>query len=92
MQVQLHLREDLLDVANAEPALLTTEGDPHMNSVSDRLLTLIVPRARASACPCAPDPYDQIRCGPTGLERRTCTTNCVCTVRCGPWHTLSPLC
>jgi hypothetical protein len=61
-----------------------------MGSVADGVLNLFLPKARAGACQCTPDPYPECECRPTNgfgyvMWCRTCTYNCACVVNCGAY-------
>ncbi len=58
-----------------------------LDSVSDRMLALFLPKKEAGACVCFPeDSYYQYRCylGQYN-QRRLCRYNCNCVLSCGSW-------
>jgi len=55
-----------------------------VQSVSDRVLTMFVPRAKASACQCAPDGHWEFAFCQNGIRyEKYCTYNCLCVDNCG---------
>lgn len=58
-----------------------------LHSVSDRMLGMFLPKARAGACACFPsDNYYQYRCYRGQInERRLVKFSCTCVVSYGPW-------
>ena len=58
-----------------------------LHSVSDSVLELFVPRARAGACACFPsDSYYEYRCRQGGVkQRRIVRFSCTCVKSYGAW-------
>jgi hypothetical protein len=56
-----------------------------LNQVSDRMLSLFVPKRAASACQCSGS-YWNCRCVGGTSEKQLCHENCNCVGQCGGWQ------
>ncbi|GAA0923058.1 hypothetical protein [Virgisporangium aurantiacum] len=64
-----------------------------LESIGDRMLAVLVPKARAGACPCRPgDTFYQYRCVAHLQQRRKCTDKCDCSYTCGAWQNTFTIC
>ncbi|RSM59802.1 hypothetical protein DMB66_26495 [Actinoplanes sp. ATCC 53533] len=60
-----------------------------LHSVSDRMLGLFLPKARAGACACFPsDSHYEYRCAGFTYQRRWCRYSCTCNKTCDAWVTI----
>ena len=62
--------------------------------IGDRMLAAFLPEERAGACPCRPggEGHYQYRCVSNIRQRRWCTDNCDCSLRCGAWQNSVTIC
>jgi hypothetical protein len=59
-----------------------------LNSISDRMLSAFVPKAKAGACACFPSDgsWSERRCYKGQYDqRRTCHYGCLCNIVCTAW-------
>lgn len=66
-----------------------------IDKIADRMLNLVAPKIKASACACSPHGYTQ-RCF-NGCKdchewQRNCSVGCNCSVTCGACYTFGPPC
>jgi hypothetical protein len=63
-----------------------------MNSLADRLVNLVAPKATAGAC-IPPDPYTaSCGCKSSRIYAKSCSNNCAGTVFCGSCYATSIVC
>jgi len=57
-----------------------------LDSVADRLVSVVVPKTTAGACECRPEPYTDVcsGCHERTYYSRRCQYDCNCKIVCGP--------